>query len=91
VIRTGKIRGIPNFSGKHEEKRPLGKPRRRREDNINTDLKQIGIVYKVMKWIPVVQGKEPVAGSCERDNEISGFLKGGAFLTGMSEYWLLAS
>jgi len=26
--------------GKHEEKRPLGRPKHRREDNIKTDLKK---------------------------------------------------
>jgi hypothetical protein len=28
--------------GKREGKRPLGRPRRRLEDNIKTDLKEIG-------------------------------------------------
>jgi hypothetical protein len=28
--------------GKHEEKRPLGKPRRRWEDNIKMDVKEVG-------------------------------------------------
>jgi hypothetical protein len=28
--------------GKHEGKRPLGKPRRRREDNINMDVQEVG-------------------------------------------------
>jgi hypothetical protein len=27
--------------GKHEGKRPLGRPRRRREDNIKTDLQEV--------------------------------------------------
>jgi hypothetical protein len=30
------------LSGKHEGKRPLGKPRRRWKDNIKIDLKEIG-------------------------------------------------
>ena len=28
--------------GKPEEKRPLGRPRRRREDNIKMDLREVG-------------------------------------------------
>ena len=31
------------LSGKPTEKRPLGRPRRRSEDNIRIDLKEIGI------------------------------------------------
>ena len=30
------------FVGEHEGKRRLGRPKRRREDNIKTDLKEIG-------------------------------------------------
>jgi hypothetical protein len=29
--------------GRPEDKRPLGRPRRRREDNIKMDLREIGI------------------------------------------------
>jgi hypothetical protein len=32
-----------NFKGKPTGKRPLGRPRRRYEDNIRMDLKEIGI------------------------------------------------
>ena len=28
--------------GKHKEKRPLGRPRRREEDNIKIDLQEVG-------------------------------------------------
>ena len=30
------------FVGKHEGRRPLGRPRRRREDNIKMDLQEVG-------------------------------------------------
>jgi hypothetical protein len=39
VARTGEMRGVYRvLMGKPEEKRPLGKLRRRWEDNINMDL-----------------------------------------------------
>jgi hypothetical protein len=37
--------------GKSKGKRPLGKPRHRREDNIKTDLKEVG--SGGMAWIEV--------------------------------------
>jgi hypothetical protein len=47
--------------GKPEEKRPLGRPRRRWEDNIKMDLQEVGCA--VMDWIEVAQGQ--VAGICD--------------------------
>ena len=34
------------LTGKPTEKRPLGKPRRRWEDNIRIDLRKIGIIMR---------------------------------------------
>jgi len=43
VARTGEGIGAHRFLvGKPEGKRPLGKPRRRWEDNIKTDLREVG-------------------------------------------------
>jgi hypothetical protein len=39
--------------GKPEEKRPLGRPRRRWVDNIKTDLRKIG--WDGMDWIDLAQ------------------------------------
>jgi hypothetical protein len=39
--------------GKHEGKRPLGRPRYRWEDNVKMDLKEVGL--KDVDWIHVVQ------------------------------------
>jgi hypothetical protein len=33
-----------------------------------------------MDWIQLAQDRDPVAGSCEHSNELSGSIKGGEFL-----------
>jgi hypothetical protein len=53
---------------KPEEKKPLGRPRRRWEDNINMDVREIK--YKSADYINLVQ--EPVPGFCEHGNEHRG-------------------
>ena len=43
MTRMGKGRGVHRFLvGKPEGKRPLGRPRRRWEDNIKMDLQEVG-------------------------------------------------
>ena len=43
VARMGEDRGVQRvLVGNPEGKRPLGRPRRRWEDNINMDLKEVG-------------------------------------------------
>ena len=42
--------------GKIEGKRSLGKPRRRRKDNIKMDLQELG--YGGMNWIEMAQGRD---------------------------------
>jgi hypothetical protein len=43
VARMGEVRGAYNILvGKLEGRRPLGRPRRRWEDNIEMDLRKIG-------------------------------------------------
>ena len=39
--------------GKPERKRPLGRPRRRWEDNIRMDLQEVGLGYE--DWIGLAQ------------------------------------
>jgi len=41
--------------GKHLGKRPLGRPRRRLEDNINIDIQEVG--YEGMDWIDLAQDR----------------------------------
>jgi hypothetical protein len=42
--------------GKSERKRPLGRPRRRWEDNIKMDLREIG--WSGMDWINLTQDRD---------------------------------
>jgi hypothetical protein len=42
--------------GKPEGKRPLGRPRRRWEDNIRMDLREIG--WSGMDWIDLAQDRD---------------------------------
>jgi hypothetical protein len=42
--------------GKPERKRPLGRPRRRWEDNIRMDLQEVG--YERVDWIGLAQDRD---------------------------------
>jgi hypothetical protein len=64
--------------GKPEERRPLGRPRRRWENNIKMDLPEVG--WGGMDWINLAQDRGQLAGSCEYGYEPSGSIKCGEFL-----------
>jgi hypothetical protein len=57
---------------KPEGKRPLGRPRRRWEDNIKMYLQEVG--GGCGDWMELAQG------TCEYGNELSGSIKCGEFL-----------
>jgi hypothetical protein len=63
--------------GKPEGMRPLRRHRRRWEDNIKMDLREVG--WKGMNWIDLAQDRD-VAGSCKCGNETSGSTKCGEFV-----------
>ena len=42
--------------GKSEGRRPLGRPRRRREDNIKMDIQEVGC--RGMDWIELAQHRD---------------------------------
>jgi len=62
--------------GKPEGKKPLGRPRRRWQDNIKMDFQEVGGI----DWIELAQGDRQAAGTCECGNELSGSIKCGEFL-----------
>jgi hypothetical protein len=56
VARMGERRGVYRvLVGKPEGKRPLGRPRRRWEDDIKMDLREIGI--DGANWIQLAQDR----------------------------------
>jgi len=72
VVRLGERRDLYRvLLGKSEGKRPLGKPRRGREDNIKMDFQEVGCGG--LDWIEL-------ADACECGNELSGTLNGVEFL-----------
>ena len=57
VARMGEGRGVYRvLVGKPEGKRPLGRPRRRWEDNIRMDLQEVGVGYE--DWIGLAQDRD---------------------------------
>jgi len=53
----GERRGVYRvLVGKHEGKRPLGRPRRRWEDYIKMDLQVVG--FGGMEWIELTQDRD---------------------------------
>jgi hypothetical protein len=57
VARMGEVRGAYNISvGRPEGRRPLGRPRRRWEDNIKMDLGEIG--FGDVDWIHWAQDRD---------------------------------
>jgi hypothetical protein len=57
VARMGEWRGVYMISlGQPEGTRPLGRPRRRWEDNVNMEIQGVG--FGVMDWIVPVQERD---------------------------------
>ena len=57
VARMGESRGVYRvLVGKPEGKRPLGRPKRRWEDNIKMDLQQVGCGG--VDWIQLAQDRK---------------------------------
>jgi hypothetical protein len=53
----GEGRGVYRvLVGKHEGKIPLGRPRRRLEDNIKMDLQEVGC--RIIDWIELAQDRD---------------------------------
>ena len=56
MASMGEGRGVHKvLVGKPEGKRPLGRPRRRWEDNIKMDIKEVG--YGSMDWIDLAEDR----------------------------------
>jgi hypothetical protein len=64
--------------GKPEGKRPLGRPRRRKVDNITMDLREVR--WNFMDWIDRAQDRDQWNALCEHGNELLGSRKCWEFL-----------
>ena len=79
VACMGESRGVCRILvGKPEGKRPLGKPRRRWEDNNKMDLQEVGCCRHGLDRSDPGYGQ--VEGTCECGNGPSGSIKRGKFL-----------
>ena len=72
--RRGAYRGVV---GRPDGKVTLGRPRRC-EDNIKTDVKEVG--WRDMEWISVAQDREGLGGATKCGNKSAGAIKCGEFL-----------
>jgi hypothetical protein len=86
----GEDRGVYRvLVGKPEGKRPLGRPRRRWEDNIKIDLQEVGGGRG--PWMELAQDRDGwMAGTCGYGEELSGSINAGNFLTSCKVYWLVS-
>jgi hypothetical protein len=78
-LRRRKRNACRILVAEREGKRQLGRHKHRLEVNIKTDLRDVG--WGGMDWIDLAQDRGQVAGSCEYDNEPSGFIKCWQFLS----------
>jgi hypothetical protein len=77
VARMGERSAYRVLVGKAEGRRPLGRPRHRWEDNIKTDLRELGC--GCVDWIGLAQDRDRWR-VLECGNEPSGSIKRGEFL-----------
>lgn len=70
VAKMGETRNAKHFGGKLLGKRPLGTQRRRWQDNINTDLSEVGC--ETGRWMEIAYNLCPVAQFRSSGTEFSG-------------------
>ena len=87
VARMGERRGAHKaLVGKPVGMRPLGRPRRRKEDNIKMDLRELGWRHGLDQS---GSGQGQVAGCCEYGDEPSGSIKCREFFEYLRTFELL--
>ena len=72
--------------GKPEGKRPLGRPRRRWEDNIKIDLQEVGGGRG--DWMELAQDRDRWRALVGTVRGLSGSINAGNFLINCKVYWL---
>ena len=79
MARMGEERGVHRvLVGKPERKRPLGRPRRRWEDNIKIDLQEVGVGGGDL--MELAQDRDRWRALVNTVMELSGLIKCGEFL-----------
>jgi len=87
VARMGEDRGVHRvLMGKPEGKRPLGRPRRRWENNIKMDLQEVGGGRG--DWMELAQVRESWRVLVGTVRDFQGSINEGNFLTSCKVYWL---
>ena len=85
VARMGEVRGVHRvLVGKHEGKRPLGRTRRRWEDNIKMDLQEVGGGRG--DWMELVQDRHKWRALVGTVRDFRVPLSAGNFLTSCKVY-----
>jgi hypothetical protein len=85
VARMGANRGVHRvLVGKPEEKRPLGKPRRRWEDNIKMDLQEVEGGRG--DWMELAQDRDRWRALVGTVRNFRGSINAGNFLTSCKVY-----
>ena len=83
----GEDRGVQRvLVGKPEGKRPLGRQRRRWEDNIKMDHQEVGGGRG--DCMELAQDRDRCKGTCGYGEGLSGSINAGNFLTSCKVYWL---
>ena len=79
VARMGERRGVHKvLVGKPEGKRPLGRPRRRWDDNVKMDLQEIGRGFG--DWMELAQDRDRCRALVRTVMNLRGSVKCGEFL-----------
>ncbi|KAJ4435453.1 hypothetical protein ANN_18068 [Periplaneta americana] len=78
VARMGESRNAYSvLVGRPEGKRPLGRPRRRWEDNIKMDLREVG--YDDREWINLAQDREEWRAYVRREDSVDNYGSGDSY------------
>ena len=87
MTRMGEDRGVHRvLVGKPEGKRPLGRPRCTREDNIKMDLQEVG--GSRGDWMELAHDRDRWRALVGTVKGLSGSINAGNFLTSCKVYWL---
>jgi len=89
VARMGEDRGVHRvLVGKAQDKRPLGRQRRRWDDNIKMDFQEVG--WGRGDWMELAQDRDRWRALVGTLRNFRGSISAGNFLTSCKFYWLVS-